>query len=54
MKVAGDSRIKEASISAVVIRADGTREEVGTIAYWHVNLLKRLMFWLRKKLNKPA
>lgn len=32
----------EASISAVVIRADGTREDLGTISYWHRNPLRRL------------
>ena len=41
------SRVKESSISAVVIRADGTRENLGTIAYWHRNPLRRLWFRLR-------
>lgn len=39
------SHLREASIDAVVIRADGTREELGTVAYWHRNPLRRL--WWR-------
>lgn len=33
---------REISMSAVVIRADGTREDLGEIAYWHRNPLRRL------------
>lgn len=32
---------KEAVIEAVIIRADGTREVLGVISYWHKNPLKR-------------
>lgn len=32
---------REASIEAVVIRADGTREELGRVAYWNRNPLRR-------------
>lgn len=35
------SNAEEISIQAVVIRADGTREDLGTIAYWNKNPLKR-------------
>lgn len=35
-------QVKNASISAVIIRADGTREDLGVIAYYHKNPLKRL------------
>jgi hypothetical protein len=35
------SKAKEATIQAVVIRADGTREDLGTIAYWHQNPIMR-------------
>ena len=34
--------VKQASIEAVVIRADGTRENLGTICYYHRNPLRRL------------
>lgn len=44
--------LKEATIAAVVTRADGTVEDLGVISYWHKNLLKRLAWkvsrWLRK------
>ena len=43
------SQIKEASIAAVVIRADGTREDLGVVSYWHVNPWKRLLWRLRGK-----
>jgi hypothetical protein len=29
------SKIAGASIEATVIRADGTREELGVVSYWH-------------------
>jgi hypothetical protein len=44
MKVIQQSGIKSSAISAVIIRADGTREELGVISYWHVNPFKRLWF----------
>lgn len=34
--------VKSAEISAVIIRADGTREDVGVISYWHRNPLMRI------------
>lgn len=40
-----DSSIKEASISAVIIRADGTTKDLGVISYYHRNPLRR--FWHR-------
>jgi hypothetical protein len=39
---------KELEVSAVIIRADGTREDLGTIQYWHKSVLKRI-FWRIKK-----
>lgn len=43
--------VEEVSLSAVVIRADGTREDLGAIAYYHRNPLRRL--WARvKRLGK--
>ena len=41
------SEIKQATIEAVVIRADGTREELGTISYWHKNPIRRLLWKLK-------
>lgn len=45
MQVNGKAR--EASISAVIIRADGTRVDLGTISYWHRNPLRRLAWRVR-------
>lgn len=42
---------KMASIDAVIIRADGTRVNLGTIAYYHKNPLKRL-WWKIKRFIK--
>jgi hypothetical protein len=39
--------VQEASISAVVIRADGTREDLGEVSYWHKDWRKRLAWKLR-------
>lgn len=52
--VVGRSKVEEASIAAVVIRADGTREDLGVVSYFHRNPLKRLAFWLREKLTKRS
>jgi hypothetical protein len=38
----------EIVIEARVIRADGTVEELGRIAYWHRNPFKRLAWRLRR------
>ena len=42
--IATESKVKEMSLSAIITRADGTIENLGTIQYWHSNPLKRL-FW---------
>ena len=42
------SRAREVSLSAVVVRADGTREPLGTISYWHKNPLMRLLWRLKQ------
>lgn len=39
-------RITEMSVEAVVIRADGRREPLGTIAYWHESPVRRLLWRL--------
>jgi len=40
-----------AELRAVVIRADGTVEDLGMIAYWHKNPLKRLAWRVYKFLK---
>ena len=47
-----NSQIKSAQIDAVIIRADGTADPLGTIAYYHRNPIKQFMYWLKKKLKR--
>lgn len=42
---------REASISAVITRADGTVENLGCVSYWHKSPLKRLAWRLTKWLR---
>jgi len=49
MEMFAKTPARELSIEAVVIRADGTREDLGTVSYWHRNPLKRLVHWLRSR-----
>jgi hypothetical protein len=37
------------SLAAVIIRKDGTRQDLGKIAYWHRNPLRRLLWWAKEK-----
>lgn len=39
--------IAMAEVSAVIIRADGTREDLGVISYWHRNPIKR--WWVNRR-----
>ena len=48
MNVIQKSNVKSSEISAVIIRADGTREELGIISYWHKNPFKQFWFKLKK------
>ena len=43
--------VKEQSVSAVVTRADGTVEDLGLIAYYHRNPLRRMAYKIRKLLK---
>ena len=45
------SHVKWAEIDAVVIRADGRVEHLGTIAYYHRNPLRRLWWMVRRFLG---
>ena len=42
------SNAKEIEIQAVIIKADGTKVDLGTIDYWHKNVFK-LFLWKVKK-----
>jgi hypothetical protein len=45
--------VKSVSFEGVIQRADGTVEDLGTIAYWHSNPLRRLAWrvgrWIRSR-----
>lgn len=43
--------IKQQTLEAIVIRKDGTREDLGTIAYWNINPLRRLAWRLSQRLR---
>lgn len=47
-----NERVTQAVIGAVVIRADGTREDLGAVSYYHRNPLRRLRFRLLKRLGR--
>lgn len=44
-------QVKSAELSVVVIRADGTVEDHGTVAYYHRNPLRRWAWSLRRRLT---
>lgn len=35
------ANVKSMTMEAVVIRADGSREDLGVVGYWHKNPIKR-------------
>lgn len=43
---------KEIELIATIIRADGTKEELGVIDYWHQNPIKRFVWKLKKLLER--
>lgn len=48
MKQEAKSPFSQVSIEAVVIRADGTREDLGVVSYWNKNPLRRLIWRMRQ------
>lgn len=45
-------KAKEATLSAVITRADGRVENLGTIAYWHRNPLRRALWAIRRAIKQ--
>jgi predicted transcriptional regulator len=43
---------KEIELIATIIRADGTKKELGVIDYWHKNPIKRFVWKLKKLLER--
>ena len=46
------SNAKEIELIATIIRADGTVEQLGVIDYWHKNPIKRIIWRLKKLLER--
>jgi hypothetical protein len=46
------SESKSVTVEAVVIRADGTREDLGVIARWHRNPFRRLLWRLQDAVRR--
>ena len=49
--ITSEAKIKQMEISAIITRADGTIEDLGTIQYWHKNPLKRIIWRIKKWLH---
>jgi hypothetical protein len=49
--IATDAKVKQMEISAIITRADGTIEDLGTIQYWNKNIFKRLLWRIKKWLH---
>jgi len=49
--ITSEAQVKQMEISAIITRADGTIENLGTIQYWHKNPLKRLLWRIKKWLH---
>ncbi len=48
----GKSNVKECTLEAVIIRADGTRENLGVISYYSKNPLKMMLYKLKRSVSK--
>jgi hypothetical protein len=46
------SNAKEIELIATITRADGTVEQLGVIDYWHKNPIKRIIWKLKKFLER--
>lgn len=50
--MASSSKVKRVETRAVVIRADGTREDLGVVAFYHRNLFIRLGWHVYRLLRR--
>ena len=46
--VEAQSKASEIQVEAIVTRADGTVERLGTVAYWNKNPIKRLIWRIKQ------
>ena len=49
--ITSEAKVKQMEISAIITRAYGTIENLGTIQYWHKNPFKRLIWRIKKWLH---
>jgi hypothetical protein len=49
METNAQAHVKSVELEVTIVRADGTVEELGSVAYWHKNPLRRLFHRLRHK-----
>ena len=49
--ITSEAKVKQMEISAIITRADGTIENLGTIQYWHKNPFKRFLWRIKKWLH---
>lgn len=47
-RLVAEDKVTQAAIGARVVRADGSVEDLGTVAYYHRNPLRRAWFRLQK------
>lgn len=52
MKLGASTKVKEATLSAKVIRADGTVEDLGLISYSTSNPIKKIIYWFMVRRTK--
>ena len=46
-----NGKVKQMEVSARIIRADGSIQELGVISYWHINPLKQILWRIKKWLH---
>jgi len=47
----GFGKTEQLTMRAQIIRADGTVEDLGVVAYWHRNPLRRLLYKITRKVS---
>jgi len=43
-----NAKVKQMELSAIITRADGSIEDLGTIQYWNKNPFKRIIWRIKK------
>jgi len=48
MEYLASNNAKEITLQAIIIRADGSKEDLGVVSYWNKNIFK-ILLWKAKK-----